>query len=101
MPTDLPHRPERPRFRDLKQLRIAVVSFRLRLLGWRIEQAREGHDHVRLLRLTAAWGELHRRTVVRLGRDAPSGAGRTCDTFCERVRQTVPLIEREERRIAW
>jgi hypothetical protein len=82
-------------------LRLIIVGVRLRLIGWRIEQAREERDHRGLLRLTENWHELYRRTFIGLGRDAPPGRDRDREAFCERVRRTVPLIEREQRRIAW
>jgi len=104
MPTDFPSRRQRSPDYGRPTLRAVIVNLRLRLLGWRIEQALEERDHIRLLRHLNAWAELHRRTSEGSGpRVLPSANGTTAveskDVFCDRARDILSSIAREERRL--
>jgi hypothetical protein len=99
MPTDLPsRRPESPTYR-LSTLRLAVVDLRLRLLGWRIEQALEERDHIKFLHYLNAWADLHRRTLERLRPGIHLKLIENRNTFCDRLRESLSKIAREERRL--
>ncbi|MFH6786442.1 MULTISPECIES: hypothetical protein [Methylobacterium] len=99
MPTDL--RPPRPpsEVHGISTLRVAIIGIRLRLLGWRIEQALEEHDHVKLLQLLNTWADLHRRTSARLHGEVSSNIDAMRDMFCDRARKNISKIVREEQRL--
>lgn len=101
MPTDLPEKPKRGRVGVMTSLRLAVLDFKFRLLTWRIEQALECHDHIKLLHFTESWIGLHQRTATRLRGESPFVLDRNIHIFFERVRKIVPKIAREERRLHW
>ncbi|TNC07132.1 hypothetical protein FF100_33370 [Methylobacterium terricola] len=98
MPTDYPQR-RRPRARGMAAIRIALVSVRLRIIQWRIEQAIEGRDHVRLWGLISAYHDLHARTVKEFAAVALSDKFFNQDAVYGRARQIIPMIAREERRL--
>ncbi|MFH6781352.1 MULTISPECIES: hypothetical protein [Methylobacterium] len=105
MPTDLPSRRQYSQAYGLSTLRVAINGLRLRLLGWRIEQALEERDHIKFLRYLNAWAELHRRASEGSGPGAFPSATETSATegrnlFCDRARDIVSKIAREERRLA-
>ena len=105
MPTDLPSRRQHSQDYGLSTLRLVIVGLRLRLLGWRIEQALEERDHIKFLHYLNAWAELHRRAFEGSGPDAsPSvteaSAIRGRHIFCDRARDSLSKIAREERRLA-
>ncbi len=99
MPTDLPSRRNSPRTHAISTLHVAIAGLRLRFLGWGIEQALEDRDHVKLLRRLNAWAYLHERISERLDGEIPPTTGRDRSIFCDRVRENVSKIAREERRI--
>jgi hypothetical protein len=105
MPTDLPSRRQHSQAFGLSTLSIIIVGMRLRLLGWRIEQALEERDHIKFLHYLNTWAELHRRTSERLcprvslsATEASAIKGR--HIFCDRARESLSKIAREERRLA-
>lgn len=99
MPTDLPSRRPPSRVHGISTLRIAITGIRLRLLGWRIEQAVEEHDHVKLLQVLNTWVALHQRTSALLHDEVPANMDRDRNLFCDRLRVSVSKIIREERRL--
>ncbi len=104
MPTDLPSRRQHSQAYGLPTLRLVIVGLRLGLLGWRIEQALEERDHIKFLYYLNAWAELHRRTSEGLcpgvspsATEASAIRGR--HLFCDRARESLSKIAREERRL--
>lgn len=100
MPTDLPRRRQQSRPYRLSRLRGAIVDLRLRLLGWRIEQALEERDHIKFLHYLNAWADLHRRGLEKLGSEISLELIESRKTFCDRARDSLSKIAREERRLA-
>lgn len=99
MPTDLPSRQNSPRTLAISTLHVAIAGLRLRFLGWGIERALEDRDHVKLMERLSAWADLHERISERLGREIPPTTSHNRSMFCDRVRENISKIAREERRI--